>query len=398
MTISIPETKQGIEDALRRDPNLLHRSINQQFQKLIVEPIVALRQDPQYPWLMVIDALDECDDSDLISQLVAAIASTDFSRLPVRFLFTSRIEERIRIIFHEPTTNAMTRELSLSDIDPADDLRLFLRSRFHSIHHDKRRLMKDIPLPWPSSSELTEIVQIVNGSFIFASTLAKYVRDGLPPPLRLRPIVEAHTGVDGMYSEILTQHWNDVDFRTVFSIVILLQDPLSVTGLGFLLNLSNRRILFEILKIQSILLIPDDDEKDVDIVHTSLRDFSTSPQRSGILCVKSAENHLHITTCCLQVMATQSERFVFEADAAKYASSYWIDHLLLTFESAGSRDVLSDGLVDQLELLTKECFQAWFNTVLYLGRYSETSAQVTSLTGVVHNSKVSLPLTVSHLH
>lgn len=398
LTISIPETKQAIEDALRRDPNLLHRSIDQQFQKLIVEPIKALRKDSNYPVLIVIDAVDECDNVDLISQLVKAITSTDFSQLPVRFLFTSRIEERIRIIFHEPTTNAMTCELSLSDIDSDEDIRLFLRSRFHSIHHDKRRLMSDIPLPWPSSSELTEIVRIVNGSFIFASTLVKYVRDGLPPPLRLRPIVEAHTGVDGMYSEILTRFWNDDDFRTVFSIVILLMRPLSITELASLLNCSNRQILFEILKVQSILLVRDDDAKVVDIVHTSLRDFSTSPQRSGILCVESAENHLRIATCCLQVMATQSEQVVFKAEPAKYAFSHWIEHLHLTLEYAGSHYVLFDWFVAQLELFTKKGFQAWFNTMLHLHGSYATGDELDSLESVIRDSKVSLPLAVSHPH
>ena len=125
LSISVPETKQDIENALRSDPNLLHRSIDHQFQKLIVEPIMALRRKPDELVLIVIDGIDECDDSDLIAQLVKAITAVDFSQFPVRFLFTSRMEEPIRIIFHAPTTTAMTRELSLSSINSDRDIRHF---------------------------------------------------------------------------------------------------------------------------------------------------------------------------------------------------------------------------------------------------------------------------------
>ena len=95
LSISIPETKQTIEDAIRKDPNLLHRSVDQQFQKLIFEPIMALRRQPDDPVLIVVDGVDECDDSDVISQLMKAITSLAFFQFPIRFLFTSRMEERI---------------------------------------------------------------------------------------------------------------------------------------------------------------------------------------------------------------------------------------------------------------------------------------------------------------
>ena len=398
LTISIPETKQAIENALRRDPNLLHRSVDRQFQKLIFEPIMALRRQPDNPMLIVVDAVDECDDSDLIAQLVKVITAVDFAQFPVRFLFTSRIEERIRIIFHARTTSAITYELSLSSTNSHQDIQLFLQSQFHSIYHDKRRLMKNIPLPWPSPSELRQIVRIVNGSFIFASTLAKYVRDGLPPPRRLRPIVEAHTGVDGMYKEILMQFWNDNCFRTVFSTIILLKSPLSVTDLESLLNFHDNRILFELLKIQSILLIPDNDEKPVDIVHTSLRDFSTSWQRSENLCVESFENHLRIAVRCLQVMATESEQFAFKGGAAKYAALYWIEHLHLTFMNADSHHVWCDSFVQALEVFIRHCFQAWFNTVSSPEGPRATDGKLKLLQAILQKSKVSLPLVVAHLH
>ena len=289
-------------------------------------------------------------------------------------------------------TNEMTHELSLSAINSDQDIRLFLRSQFHSIHHDKQRLMKDIPLPWPSFWELGDIVELVNGSFIFASTLVKYVREGSPPPLRLKPIVEAHTGVDGMYREILNQFLDDEHFWTVFSTVILLRRPLSVTGLGSLLNFGNRLVLFELLKIQSILHIPDDDHKAVDIFHTSLRDFSTSSQRAGTLCVKSSENHLPIVRCCWQIMVTQAEQFLFKGEAARYASCYWIKHFHLAFKDADSHYGWYNSLVEEMELLIMQCFQTWFNTMLDSEGYSSIGDKMQLLLAVFQISKVGLLL------
>ena len=292
----------------------------------------------------------------------------------------------------------MTHKFSLSSINPDWDIQLFLQSQFYSIHHNKHQLMRNIPLPWPLSLELSQIVWIVNGSFIFASTMAMYIRDGLPPPWRLRPIVEAHTRVDDMYREILIQFWNNDYFQTVFSTIIILKCPLSITVLESLLDFGDNRILFELLKIQSVLLIPDDDQKLVDIIYTSLWDFSTSLQQSRILCMESSENQLHVTICCLQAMATQLEQFLFEGEAVKYASHYWIEHLHCTFKDANPRHMQYDSLAEKLELFIRQRFQAWFNTALNAEGFSVTDYKLELLQAMIQKAKVGLTLVGAHLH
>ena len=54
---------------------------------------MALCRQPDDPALIVVDVVDECDDSNLISQLINAIVAVDFSQFPIQFLFTSRIKE-----------------------------------------------------------------------------------------------------------------------------------------------------------------------------------------------------------------------------------------------------------------------------------------------------------------
>jgi hypothetical protein len=61
MAISIPATRPYIENALQRDRYIVHRSHERQFQNLIVEPIRSVPL-PLVPMVIIVDALDECDD------------------------------------------------------------------------------------------------------------------------------------------------------------------------------------------------------------------------------------------------------------------------------------------------------------------------------------------------
>ena len=385
----MPETKQSIENALIDDPSLLNRPVERQFQKLIVDPILALPNPKllRSPMRIVIDALDECEDHDFITQLIETITRIDYFKFPVDFLFTSRREEHIRKIFESFSSNHTIYHLSLSNtaFNVYGDIGHFLRSQFSTIYEENYRLMKYVPLPWPSPWDLDEIVRKVNGSFIFASTLTKYIGGGREPPERLRLIVESHDGVDGMYTEIIQQFWKDVRFPTVFSTIILLRTPLSVAGLASLLHLTIPEILIEILKIQSILVIPvDDNETPVDVVHTSLRDFSISKERSEALFVRTPKNHLITAERCLEVMSTQSEVVVFKEEAAKYASEHWHDHLRLALEDPDSIYLKYDLTV--LKIFVGQSLKTWFNVILMMNEYDKIYA---TLTAVIQKAEVS---------
>ena len=387
LTLNMPETKKSIENALIDDPSLLYRPLEHQFQKLIIDPILTL-PNPKLlgsPMRIIIDALDECDDHGFISQLIETITRIDYSKFPVDFLLTSRREEHIRVIFK---SSAFNHSISLSNtaFNVRRDIEHFLRSQFSAIYEKYPRLMENIHLPWPSPWDLDEIVRKVNGSFIFASTLTKYIGEGREPPQRLRLIVETHNGVDGMYTEIIRQFWEDEHFPIVFSAIMLLLKPLSITGLASLLDLTVPEILIEIFKIQSILVIPADNETPVDVVHTSLRDFSTSKTRSGALFVNSPQNHLITAERCLKVMSTQSGVVVFEEEAAKYASEHWHGHLRRTLEDQDSGILKYDLTV--LKLFVGQPFKTWFNTILFMVWYDEI---YDALEDFIQKAKVSPP-------
>ena len=105
-------------------------------------------------------------------------------RLPLRFFFTSRVEEHILEKFTSSPALAATYRLNLHDFDPNIDIRTFFRSQFTTIHQQKRRRMRNVTLPWPSESDLNNLVEKSSGSFAFASTLIKLINDGKDLPHR----------------------------------------------------------------------------------------------------------------------------------------------------------------------------------------------------------------------
>jgi hypothetical protein len=68
LTLSVPDTKPLIHDVLQGDPTIPNHSLEDQFQKLKINPMRALSY-PR-PMVIVIDALDKCDDKEEIVEFI----------------------------------------------------------------------------------------------------------------------------------------------------------------------------------------------------------------------------------------------------------------------------------------------------------------------------------------
>jgi NACHT domain len=184
IALSIPAMRPYIEDVLQRDHHILHRSHKRQFQQLIVEPI-HLAMSPIRLMVIVVDALDECDDRQEIAEFIDIVACAfqeSQMPLPLRFFFTSRVEEHIWSKFAASPALDVTCCLNLRDFSADNDIHTFLQSRFATIYQQKCRQIGNISLPWPSQGDLDKLVTKSMGSFIFAFTLVNFVSDGSDLP------------------------------------------------------------------------------------------------------------------------------------------------------------------------------------------------------------------------
>jgi hypothetical protein len=156
----IPATEPLIREVLR-EPDLIRQSFEHQFKKLLVEPMLAVRNTitrlaRTKPAVMVIDALDKCDNRALMADFIEMVigAFKEYPWFPFRFVFTSRVEEHIRHKLETPAARPVVHHLSLESFDARCDLHQFFQTRWSTIYEENCRVMRDVPLPWPSKREL----------------------------------------------------------------------------------------------------------------------------------------------------------------------------------------------------------------------------------------------------
>ena len=109
---SFPVVRPVITEIFLRNPDVVKMSFMTQFNDLIIEPL--RKMDHEKPVLLVVDALDECSNSDdaaskLFHAIVARCAEVSF----LRILVTSRPETYIKTIL----TGSATTGIILHDIE-----------------------------------------------------------------------------------------------------------------------------------------------------------------------------------------------------------------------------------------------------------------------------------------
>src|SRR6202167_2020810 len=93
--------------------------------------------------VIVIDALNECNDKDQMGEFIEIIISAFRvnHRLPVRVLITSRVEEHIRQKLETGAAQSIVHYFSLQDFDAGHDIFAFFQSHFNSIYEENYRVM-----------------------------------------------------------------------------------------------------------------------------------------------------------------------------------------------------------------------------------------------------------------
>jgi len=381
VSLSFPAVKPLLEKAIRDEPAVLGPSVSlaHQFQKLIIEPIHSITSKvpssfevsshPAKQNIFVIDALDECNDK---AQMVAFIdlllnAFPGRSYLPFRILLTSRVEEHIRKRFDVSGTQSVLYHLDIAAYDARLDIQAYLQKQFNCIYDQNLRVMQRIPKPWPSSKDLSVLLNKAGSSFAFAMTLIQFV-GGYPMPHKaLQKMLESGVnGLDPLYEQVLSSASGTADFLQILGTIMILENNKSITFLGSLLHLQNEDVVCELLGVQSIINIPGNDNEPIMLYHTSLRDFLTIKSRSQQYFIDPPLRHLHLAIHCLKHLTEYPSKDFFEGDVIKYASFNWPHHILLGFQKQELNvdETIMTSLVTLIEHLLTFQSKTWYNTVL----------------------------------
>ncbi len=408
---SVPEIIPRIRKAIKADPAIFKNNLKDQFEKLIIQPFLEMKQaSPNALGLfIVIDALDECErevDIQVILQLLAGIQS--LRPVPLRIFVTSRPELPIRLDFKQMLDETY-QELILHNIPKetiGHDMAVFLEHELSIVNKQR-----SLPLDWPSKHQIQALVEITIPLFNLAATACRYIGDKRGNPKKRLEILLQYqkanqvTRLDRMYLPIL-DHLFDVkdkldkerltsEFREIIGIIVVLEIPFSIASLAHLLNIPKEDIRCRLDLLHSVLSIPVDENMPVRLIHSSFRDFLLDTQKRGKspFWVDEKEMHKNLASKCLQLLSSPSSlrqnmcnltspgtlksevnyQIIGNALAleVRYACRYWVHHL----ERSGG--LIHDG--DLVDTFLRKYFLYWLEAMSLLGEVSASILMVNSL-------------------
>ncbi|TDL18320.1 hypothetical protein BD410DRAFT_793366 [Rickenella mellea] len=380
-----PSLRFLIAKAIKTDKMILRRNWKTQLRCLILEPLAGVMPSFRSPIVVVLDALDECENQETAAEIVRLlITKIHDANLPIKFFITSRPEIELRSMFTSSQTSPATRAVVLHEISESivqDDLQLYLRMSLERIASKNSDVIK--PGTWPTDGDIDRLVKKAGKLFIYAATIVKFLeKSRYKAPDHLRTILTADissirssnplAALDQLYSQILEtavmagpEEPDDAAslISRIMGTVVLLFVRLSCQDLGSLLKLRELEVRGALVHLHSLLIVPRDNNLPVQSFHASLHDYLANNKRctNPKLSIVPPQHHAMIARSCLERMRENLQELIHPvADPMhmvmtcklnfsriprdiKYSCQFWISHLL----QVGSPD-------DDLKRLTRD--------------------------------------------
>ena len=188
---SVPTLHQYICDAITEQSDIASRSLHDQWHHLVLGPLSKLDGYENPPlYVLVVDALDECDDEKNILYLLSEARSLE--NVHLRIFLTSRPEVPIRSVFSY-MPDAEYQDFILHNVAPSaidHDISIFLEYSLRLIGQE------DGQEPgWPDLVTLHRLVEIASGMFIWAATACRFIREGLFADERLQVLLKGDSAL-----------------------------------------------------------------------------------------------------------------------------------------------------------------------------------------------------------
>ena len=288
-------------------------------KKLIVQPL----NESGISTVIIIDALDECEDEESASAILSVLGQF-VSKIPeVKFFLTGRPESRISEGFRLPLLAKMTDVFVLHKVEPDqvdNDIRLFFKISFLELAGRRRGLDN-----WPTEEQLDRLCGRAAGLFVYAAATVKFIdinkrdpRKQLDLLLRSQKIGD-HEGksLDSLYTSILRDAFgddrpeDDAKTRSILGAVVLAANPLSPSAIATLLGFDAEDVPLFLSSVNSLLIFQAGvDDPQVRPFHKSFPDFITDPIRctNQRFLISPSDHHLKLLIGCLDLMNRALEK------------------------------------------------------------------------------------------
>jgi hypothetical protein len=401
--------------AVKEHSDIASQSLRDQWQQLVLLPLSKLDGCSCYSsYVLVVDALDECDDNSNIRIILQLLAETrSLQKVQLQVFLTSRPEIPIRSGFYQiPDTEH--QDFVLHSIWPSivdRDISLFLEYNLRLIGQER-----SLGADWPGGDTIRCLVHNASGLFIWAATACRFIREGKRfTAKRLGTILKSSSTtintLDQHLNEIyitvlkhsVSPEYTDEEKRELYSMlrnvvgsIVILLSPLSAHSLSRLLKIPKEDIDQTLEDLHSVLDVPKDQTLPLRLHHPSFRDFLLNNDRckDPNFWVDEKQAHQTLADSCIGLMSTSLKQdicglaapgmLVTDVEssrierslppAVQYACLYWIPHL----QKSGSQ--LHDN--DQVHQFLREHLLHWLEALGWMQKVSEGIHAIASLESI----------------
>lgn len=413
-----------VKAAVERDEAIASKSIQEQFDRLIKEPLVSALAQSTAParLVLVIDALDECERDDDVYLLIRVLSSATTLRSHLRFFITSRPDLPVRLGFIR--VKGTFQDLLLHDMPEEivkHDLAVFFNSQFDATRMDFNDLTDDdsrhLAADWPGLAIIDTLAERAKPLFIFAATLCRFIRDrrfGSPMGQLARVLAYATSHGSQLhhtYGPVLDAQLFDMSstgkrhvpnsekkliieaFVAVVGSIINLAEPLTASSLSSLLDIPRDTIDSRLDLLHSVLRVTKH-ESPVRMLHLSFRDYlvDSSQKEVNPFWVDQHRAHRVLAESCLRVMQRHLRQNLAGLDFPgmrrdaidqrhidtllppylQYACRFWAHH----WQSSGRPDEQCTSLV---YTFLRQHLLHWIEALSLVGHVRESSEALRSL-------------------
>ncbi|KAG8869646.1 hypothetical protein FRB98_002308, partial [Tulasnella sp. 332] len=377
-------------EAIKADPEARSSDLSTQLQKLIIKPLHGVVDAPS-PLVIVLDALDECEDPIDAREIITLLANATVQFPPylhLKILITSRPEVHLYPPFPRWISLVTSVVANLHDVKEPDvkaDIKIYLRDRL--LGEDEVA----------TDEEIDRLVEMAQGAFFVASSAVQFIDNSYSQSLlgrkkQLQIILATESSyrnpnlltlevpqprgpppyraLDVMYSNILSKALpaeHDSDFeehlRSVLGSVILLFDLLSPKSLETLLRLEPHTITETLARLRSVIVVPenDQDSSSLRIIHPHMSE-SLGRDMCDIGSLPALNSDvLDLPTCLDRSIPSY----------LRYACRYWPAHLVSAKLVPDSNKYLSEQVIHQLASVVEKFVSTkllcWLEVLSLLG-------------------------------
>ncbi|KAF9884070.1 hypothetical protein FE257_002300 [Aspergillus nanangensis] len=330
--------EEHICEAIKQHRDISNQSLTDQWHCLITKPLLKATGALCAPSVViVIDALDECDNDDDIMLILRLLAEDQVNAcIQLRFFLTSRPEAPVRRVFNK-LPESRRRNFVLHEIttETTNDLSIFFTKKLAEIAENH-----DLGANWPDN-------------------------------ILIQDDEEKGTA----YGQL----------QYILGSIVVLLSQLPAHSVAVLLGLEDQDIRGTLNDLHSILIIPDKTDDPLRLHHPSLRDFLLNNQRctNPDLYINEKQAHRKLLLACIALMSIALKKDICGLKAPgtlvqeitghqikqyllpelQYACLYWGQHV-----SKSSYGIHDNDFIHQF---LKEHLLHWLEALGLIGRVSE---------------------------